>query len=63
GDAAPAVERARRAFADQGVLVRDVSRGPGLAGCLRVSIGPAPALRAVARAVEAIAAERLEEGA
>jgi histidinol-phosphate aminotransferase len=53
GDAArPAVERARQALLARGVLVRDVSRGPGLAGCFRISIGTAPALAAVAAAID-----------
>jgi histidinol-phosphate aminotransferase len=54
--AAEEAAAARRALAAQGVLVRDVSRGPGLAGCFRISIGTAPALRAVARAVDDLAA-------
>jgi histidinol-phosphate aminotransferase len=32
-------DRAYRHILDQGILIRDVSRGPGLAGCLRVSVG------------------------
>lgn len=53
GEAArPAVERARQALIGRGVLVRDVSGGPGLAGCFRISIGTAAALAAVARAID-----------
>lgn len=47
-------ERARAVrdgLAARGILVRDVSRGPGLAGCLRVSVGGGAALRAVGRAL------------
>ena len=32
-------ERAYRHILEQGILIRDVSRGPSLAGCLRVTIG------------------------
>lgn len=39
--------RVHRGLAERGVLVRDVGGGPGLAGCLRVSIGTAPAFRAL----------------
>jgi histidinol-phosphate aminotransferase len=55
-------ERARAirdGLAARGILVRDVSHGPGLAGCLRVSIGGGPALRAVGRALVEIAAEEV----
>ncbi|NDE17428.1 histidinol-phosphate aminotransferase family protein [bacterium] len=34
-----ACDRAYRHILEQGILIRDVSSGPGLAGCLRVSIG------------------------
>jgi histidinol-phosphate aminotransferase len=37
----------RTALAAEGILVRDVSRYPGLAGCVRVAIGTTPALRAI----------------
>lgn len=57
-----AVAAARRALVARGVLVRDVSRGPGLAGCFRISIGPAPALRAVAQAVDDVTAARTAAG-
>ncbi|HEX6202226.1 MAG TPA: histidinol-phosphate transaminase, partial [Thermoanaerobaculia bacterium] len=53
-----AVTAARDALVARGVLVRDVSRGPGLAGCFRISIGSAPALRAVARAMDDVIAAR-----
>lgn len=46
------VARVRQALIARGVLVRDVSRGPGLAGCFRISIGSRPALAAVAGAFE-----------
>ncbi len=32
-------DRAYRHILEQGILIRDVSKGPGLVGCLRVSIG------------------------
>lgn len=47
-------EEARRVYrglAERGVLVRDVGGGPGLAGCLRITIGTAPAFRALRRAL------------
>lgn len=43
--------RVHRGLAERGVLVRDVGGGPGLAGCLRISIGTAPAHRALRRAL------------
>ncbi len=43
--------RIRDRLAAQGILVRDVGAYPGLAGCLRVSIGSGPALRAVVAAL------------
>jgi histidinol-phosphate aminotransferase len=39
-------------LAERGIRVRDVSAGPGLAGCLRFSVGTGAALRAVARVLE-----------
>lgn len=51
----PSAERARalhRGLAARGVLVRDVGGGPGLAGCLRISIGTRPAFRALRDALE-----------
>jgi histidinol-phosphate aminotransferase len=58
------VERADRAkalhrgLAERGVLVRDVGGGPGLAGCLRITIGTKPAFRALKKALR----EVLERG-
>ncbi len=52
--------RIRDGLARRGILVRDVSRGPGLAGCLRVTVGGGAALRAVERALGEIAAEPAE---
>lgn len=49
-----AVAEAGRVFAGlerRGIRVRDVGAGPGLAGCLRVSLGDGRALRAVAAAL------------
>jgi histidinol-phosphate aminotransferase len=43
----PRAAELRAALARAGVLVRDVSRYPGLAGCLRVTVGTSPALRAI----------------
>ena len=37
----------RDALAAAGILVREVGHYPGLAGCLRISVGSGPALRAV----------------
>ena len=42
----------RRRLADRGVLVRDVSHYPGLAACMRVSVGSRRALRAVEGALD-----------
>jgi len=42
----------RRGLAERGVLVRDVSHYPGLAGCMRVSVGSRSALRAVEAALD-----------
>jgi histidinol-phosphate aminotransferase len=48
-----AARRVHRGLAERGVLVRDVGGGAGfdtgLAGCLRISIGTAPAFRALRR--------------
>lgn len=46
------VSAVRRGLADRGVLVRDVSHYPGLAACMRVSVGSRRALRAVERALD-----------
>ncbi len=45
----------RDGLAAAGVLVRDVSRYPGLANCMRIGIGAGPALRATRRALDAMA--------
>jgi len=45
-------ETLRRDLADRGILVRNVSAGPGLRGCLRVTVGGGGALRAFRRALE-----------
>lgn len=55
--------RIRDGLARRGILVRDVSRGPGLAGCLRVTVGGGAALRAVERALAEISAEIAAEAA
>lgn len=44
----------RAGLAEQGILVRDVSHYPGMAGCLRIAVGSGPALRATARALDAM---------
>ncbi len=41
-----------KGLARRGILVRDVSAGAGLAGCLRFSVGSGAALRATARALD-----------
>lgn len=43
-----------RLHRDHGILVRDVSAGPGLAGCLRISVGTADDMDAVIAALRAI---------
>jgi histidinol-phosphate aminotransferase len=45
------VDQIRRGLEVRGIRVRDVSGYPGLAGCLRVSVGSGAALRAVERAL------------
>ena len=47
----PRCAEIRQGLADGGVLVRDVSRYPGLANCMRIGIGGGPALRATRRAL------------
>lgn len=42
------------ALAERGLSVRDLSAEPGLAGCLRVSVGTGAALRALGRALDEI---------
>jgi histidinol-phosphate aminotransferase len=51
---APAGEVFRRLLDEYGILVRDVSGGPELSQCLRISIGTAEDLDAVADALDAI---------
>jgi histidinol-phosphate aminotransferase len=54
---APAAARALRdGLAARGIRVRDVGAYPGLAGCLRISIGSGAALRATRRALAEMAA-------
>ncbi len=50
----PAGEVFERLVREHGILVRDVSAGPGLAGCLRITVGSDDDVDAVARALEAI---------
>ena len=47
----------RQGLANGGVLVRDVSRYPGLANCMRIGIGGGPALRATRRALAGMGEE------
>lgn len=54
---APAAARALRdGLAARGIRVRDVGGYPGLAGCLRISVGSGAALRATRRALSEMAA-------
>jgi histidinol-phosphate aminotransferase len=56
--ASPATARALRdGLAARGIRVRDVGAYPGLAGCLRISVGSGAALRATRRALAELAAE------
>jgi histidinol-phosphate aminotransferase len=48
----------RAALAEAGILVRDVGRYPGLGGCLRLTIGTAPALRAILAALDRLEGDR-----
>lgn len=48
------IETVRDGLAQRGILVRDVSHYPGLAGCMRVSVGDGRAERATAEALEEI---------
>lgn len=57
--ARPAAEVFRRLIEEHGILVRDVSAGPGLAECLRITAGTDDDVDAVLRALAAI----LEDGA
>ena len=54
--ATAACRRIRDGLAAAGILVRDVSRYPGLDGCFRIGVGSGPALRATRRALEEILA-------
>ncbi len=47
----PGCSAIREGLAAGGVLVRDVSRYPGLANCMRIGVGGGPALRAARRAL------------
>lgn len=49
-----AVQMIRQGLAERGILVRDVSRYPGLAGCMRIGVGSGAALRATREALESI---------
>ena len=50
----PARELFRRLYEEYGILVRDVSSGPELTDCLRISIGTAADMEAVAAALQEI---------
>jgi histidinol-phosphate aminotransferase len=54
GGSRETVDRVRRGLGERGILVRDVSAYPGLAGCMRVSVGASPALRATRQALSEI---------
>jgi histidinol-phosphate aminotransferase len=49
---AAACRRLRDTLARAGILVRDVSRYPGLDGCFRIGVGSGPALRATRQVLE-----------
>jgi len=51
----------QRGLEERGIRVRDVSHYPGLAGCLRFSVGSGPALRDTRRALEEILESRILE--
>lgn len=53
-DRPAAAEVFERLYRDHGILVRDVSRAPDLAGCLRISIGTQEDMDAVISALERI---------
>jgi histidinol-phosphate aminotransferase len=53
-EAKPAADVFRRLVADYGILVRDVSAGPGLTQCLRITAGTTDDVDAVADALTAI---------
>lgn len=44
--------RLRKGLSSRGILARDVSGGPGLTGCLRITVGSGGALRATTRTLE-----------
>ena len=46
--------RIRDGLAERGILVRDVSGYPGLAGCFRIGVGCGRALRATRQALEEV---------
>ena len=53
-DAVPATDVFRRLLTEAGILVRDVSSGPGLSECLRVSVGTREDTEAVLAALRSI---------
>lgn len=55
---AEAAATIHRGLAARGILVRDLGSGPGLAGCLRFSVGSGAALRETRRALEEIVDRR-----
>jgi histidinol-phosphate aminotransferase len=60
----PAAAHALRdGLAERGIRVRDVGGYPGLAGCLRISVGSGAALRATRRALAELAAAGVHPGA
>lgn len=54
---AEAAATIHRGLAARGILVRDVGSGPGLAGCLRLSVGSGAALRETRRALKELLGE------
>jgi histidinol-phosphate aminotransferase len=50
-------------LARRGILVRDMTGPPGMSGCLRLSVGSGPALRATAAALDEIADEPASDSA
>jgi histidinol-phosphate aminotransferase len=59
----PQARALRDALLAAGVLVRDVGHYPGLAGCLRIAIGSAPALRAILAVLDRLAGPGRAEAA
>jgi histidinol-phosphate aminotransferase len=53
-ESVPAGDVFTRLHRDHGILVRDVSAGPGLAGCLRISVGTPEDMDAVVAALRDI---------